>query len=68
MIDGHLDKFNMLNQCQPGRKCSGTCQGILMHSSLRILLMAADIEDIFIKCAGARISSAWKREDTWKHV
>lgn len=67
MIDGRLDKFEMLNQCLTGRKCSGTCQSLLIHCSLRILLMAADIEDVFIKCARTRVGSAWKSKDSWKH-
>lgn len=66
MINGYLDKLNILNQCQPGRKYSGTCQGVLIHSSLRMLLMAADMEDTSIKCARTEVSSAWRREDLWR--
>ena len=51
MIDGHLDKVKMPSQCHPGRKCPGPCQGVLMHSCLRILLMAKAISGLFIKCA-----------------
>lgn len=67
MIDGHFDKFKLPSQCHPGRKCLGTCQGVLIHFCLRILLMAEDPSGLFIKCARTRINLAWKGEDSWKH-
>lgn len=61
MIDGHLNKFEMLNQCQTGRKCSGTCQSLSIHSSLRILLMAADGRCIYQMCKNQSRFSLEKR-------
>lgn len=45
MGDEHLDKFTMLNHCQP--RSLLTYVKVLNPFMFRVLLMAADTEDIF---------------------